>query len=555
VSVISTTPAAGASAVARSSPISFTLNQAPLANTLPATQPDSVQLLTPEGVNLLTGVSVSGDTVSIANSGLALAGNTTYHVKLASSIGTASGKTLAAPFSWSFTTASANWATSGSNISPFHGFPPSEAIGTATDGAGNVFVAWIDQGTAGDTIDVQMFDASSNSWNATATTVFTSALGNLGSLNLSTDPLGEPSLTWVGYSGVYSFPSGNQLALFLSTFQLTGPGAGTWSTPVITPIDPGPYTPTGVTQVAANHTLTVAAHMYSTSGSVPAQGIFIDQYDEVAKSWGPITTINTTAAYISPSGTYLASAVDALGNITLAYVDGVNVSGPEHLYTTTKAAASTSWSAPQQIDTLTSGTIGSVVLAAGVGATTLSWMQTVGGAQPTIEVSRLGSDLATWSAPHQLDDGTSPSGAMNPSIAMDNAGFVDVSYTQSNTSNTVASTDGVFLVRFNPTSATWSSPMRMSAVGAAISSGPVATALDNAGNVQLLYQISGGVAPANYYVTTGSIVAPGIIDDPNGAPLGYNEPPYLVIGPDNVATGVWIDGETAGSFIRADRRQ
>jgi hypothetical protein len=97
--------------------------------------------------------------------------------------------------------------------------------------------------------------------------------------------------------------------------------------------------------------------------------------------------------------------------------------------------------------------------------------------------------------------------------------------------------------------------MRMSAVGAAISSGPVATALDNAGNVQLLYQISGGVAPANYYVTTGSIVAPGIIDDPNGAPLGYNEPPYLVIGPDNVATGVWIDGETAGSFIRADRRQ
>ena len=251
----------------------------------------------------------------------------------------------------------------------------------------------------------------------------------------------------------------------------------------------------------------------------------------------------------SPYATSVATAADSNGNVTVAYIS----SG--HLWATTKSPTTALWPTPQQIDKLTTGSINSLALAAGAGGTTLSWAQTSGASQATIEVSRLGSDLVSWSAPLQIDDGSSPTGTMNPSIAVDNAGFIDISYTQTNTSSTVAPTDGVFLVRFDPTQSAWTSPIRMSAVGAAVNSTRAAIAVDNAGNVELLYLVGAGVAPASYDVSTGTVQDSGIIDNPDGTPSGVAETPYLVVGPDNAATAVWVNFETSAYFIRADRKQ
>ena len=526
--------------MARSSPITFTLNDAPLATTLPATQANSVQLLTPEGVNLLTGVTISGDAVSIANSGLALAGNTTYKVQLASTIGDAAGKTLAAPVSWSFTTASESWSFPGTNIYQLTG-GPSPFLAIASDPAGNVFSAVTDNTL----ISTQMYSTTTNSWAPAATTIFNSPIsgGAVGSLSL-TSTTAEPVATWVGYSGNYSFQTGYQLAIYLSTFQLSAPGVGSWSTPVITPILSGSDLPTDISQVSSKNILTLAARL---SNAAP-DGIYIDQYDEVQQTWSGVQMFNADGVS-SPYATSVATAADSNGNVTVAYIS----SG--HLWATTKSPTTVLWPTPQQIDKLTAGGINSIALGAGVGGTTLSWAQTSGSAQPTIEVATLGSDLATWTAPMQLDDGTSPTGTTTPSIAIDNAGFIDIAYIQSNTSNTVAATDGAFLVRFNPTTSTWSSPIRMSAVGAGVNPTPAAIAVDNAGNVQLLYLLGGGIAPAIYFVSTGTVMDPGIIDNPNGAPSGTAQTPYLVIGPDNAATAVWVNTETAGAFIRADRMQ
>jgi hypothetical protein len=523
--------------VARTSAISFTLNDAPAASTLPSAEPNSVQLLTPEGVNLLTGTSVSGDVVSIADSGLALAGNTAYTVKLASTVGAGSGKTLATPFSFSFTTAAEEWAMPATNT--YQMTLNSLFLSLATDSAGNVFSGVTDQTL----VSTQMYSATAKSWEP-ATTIFNSPVpgGAVGSLNLTTTDA-EPIATWVGYQ------ANNNLAVYLSTFQLSGPGTGAWSSPSVTPIEPPGgtfgflYVPTAVSQASGSHVLTLAARLNG-----PTQGIYVGQYDEIAQTWGPIQ-IFSAAGVQAPYGASVATAVDLNGNATVAWIDG------SHVYATTKAKSSSAWPAPQQIDQLTSGSINSIALGAGLGGTALSWAQTSGTAQPTIEVARLGAALVTWSAPLQLDDGSSPTGALSPSIAIDNAGFIDISYTQTNTSNTVAATDGVFLVRFAPTQAAWSHPIRMSAVGANVSPTRAATAVDNAGNVQLLYLVGGGIASATYYVTTGTVFDPGIIDNPNGVPSGQAGTPYLVIGPDNAATGVWINLETSCYCVRADRRQ
>jgi hypothetical protein len=356
-------------------------------------------------------------------------------------------------------------------------------------------------------------------------------------------PGAEPILTWVGLTD-----QSGDLGIYLSTFQLTGAAAGTWSAPVITPLDPGSYTPTGVSLVSSGRLLTIASRMEFA----PQPGIYVAQYDQVANTWNA-TSIFAADATSPLRENGVATAVDATGNVTLAWVSGNSVGA--HLYSATKAAASSTWSAPQQIDTLTSGTIDSIALGAGIGGTTLSWSQTSGSTPPTVQVSQLSSDQTTWSPPHQLDDGSSPTGAMRSTIAIDNARFVDVSYTQTNTSNTVAATDGVFLTRFDPTTSTWSGPIRMSTAGAGISSSAVAIAVDSAGNVQLFYQVGGSVAPAIYYVSNGTVVNDGVIDDPGNVPSGLANVPAVIFGRDNVATAAWVKFEPAGYFIRADRKQ
>ncbi len=516
------------------------MNAAPNSNSFTGANGSNISVTAPENLLVNATATAALDTVSVTPTLGKLAGKTRYTVQLAPAIADTSGRTLGSSFSWSFTTQQEVFTQVATEISRLNDLQMLYRPLSAIDDAGNVFVVWFDSQSSGNfygLINYQFYNAATGLWSPAATTIQTSPIfqGAVIPFSLTSVPGGEPVLMWGGY-----LPD-NSLVLFQSTFQMPTAGAVTFTAPTVTPLiaESVSNTPNANASVYANGMLAAAAKNNAT--------VTAALFNPQTQVWGPVQQIATNAVNSAVIGfDNLAMAADANGAVTLVYCTG------GHLMATTRAASATSWPAPAQLDTLASGSITQFVATGGASGTFVAWSQTPTNGVPAIKSVRLALAATSWTAPTQLDDGLSPTGADSPSITIDRAGSVSVAYSQPST-NTIAPTDGLYLARFNPTSATWSSPARASppAVGGgATAPGIVA---DQAGNVLVVYRVGHQQAWSQYLSSTGVIdMAP--IFDFSGVAFGFANDASVVIDRNNEATAVWyLDGSP--NQVRADRFQ
>lgn len=332
-------------------------------------------------------------------------------------------------------------------------------------------------------------------------------------------------------------PDGN-LIVYQSTFQISGSGTVTFTAPAVTPLVPDSTLSIPVASAsvyAGGQLATVTQNSNALSAAL---------FNPSTQSWGPVQQIATNAVF-ALGNTTLAIAADASGAVTIVYSTG------SHLMATTKPASASVWPAAIQLDTLAAGGIYRFNAVGGSGGTMVIWSQLPNGGIPAIESARFSVGASTWSAATQIDDGQSPTGADNPAIALDNAGFAHVVYTQTNTGMTLAPTDGLYLARFNPTTSTWGPPARAVPQGVAVSATTPAIAADAAGNVLIVFSVGGYHAWSQYLSSTGVIdMAPDF--DLSG--FGYGSAANIVMDNNNEATAVWYLNATPNQ-IRADRFQ
>ncbi|MCJ0765651.1 Ig-like domain-containing protein [Variovorax terrae] len=510
---VSSTPANGATGVARNVQPSATFNQSLNAASITAT---TAQLLSPLGLPLPVTLSASGAVLSMAPVAAALPGGTTYTLALAAGLQSASGAVLGTALSSTFSTAAQQWSgvaqvsdASANALNPVQ----------ATDASGNVTAVW-QQDTNGTNNVVKASRYSGGSWSAPAL-LSTAALGAAVNPVVAVDAAGNVTAVW------RQFKSASNYGINASRYS-----NGSWSAPVRVDNVPGnAVSPALVVDAAGNLTaawqqsngtrVVINASRYSNGAwSVPVQ---VD---------APSATGDAMAAVL---------AVDAAGNVTASW----NQYNGSNYVINTSRYSNGGWSAPVQLNSATGDAFYPALAVDGAGTVTAAWWQHIG-TRDVINASRYSG--GNWSAPVQVDAPNATGNARTPALAVDAAGNVTAAWHQ---------VSGAYYVinasRYR--NGSWSPPTQVSGASATGDAINAALAVDVAGNLSLAWtQYDGTRFAANASrFGNGSWSAPTELDIPAATSNAIS--PVLGVDATGNVTATWYQGSPGTYVINARRLQ
>jgi hypothetical protein len=338
--LMGTSPANGATGVARNVQPTATFNQSLNAASISAT---AAQLLSPLGLPLPVTLSASGAVLNMAPVAAALPGGTTYTLMLAAGLQSASGAVLGTALSSTFSTVAQQWGGV-AQVSDSSANALNAAL--ATDAAGNVTAVW-QQDTNGTNNVVKASRYSGGSWSAPAL-LSTVALGAAVNPVVAVDAGGNVTAVW------RQFKSASNYGINASRYS-----NGSWSAPVRVDNVPGnAVSPSLVADAAGNLT---AAWPQSNGTRVV---INASRYS--SGSWSAPVQIDNPNATGDAMAVVLA--VDAAGHVTASWNQ---YNGTNYVINTSRYSNG-SWSAPVQLNSTTGDAFYPALAVDGAGTVTVA---------------------------------------------------------------------------------------------------------------------------------------------------------------------------------------
>jgi hypothetical protein len=500
------TPADGATAVARNATFGASFNRAVASASV---TDGSVRLLGPEG-NAIP-VCQCQRIGHRPDRPQGLPGNTTYRVEFSASIADAKGSTLGSAVSRTFTTAAQAWQPTASELGSLTYWSGGTAPMVRADRDGNVMAVWRDRPSHIETIYASRMDAGTGTWSAPATVAVADANSSFGALSMTTGAKGDVYVTWTE-----SLPGTQAVRM-----QRYDPASGNWSAlPAVTASANG-VSARLITDAAGN--LTAIVNNF---------GIYAVRFDTAAQAWAAPVRLDSP----DRPATYalnVTAVADGKGALLVGWVQ--DTADGRALVVTRNSGGN--WSALQQIDSNVE--IFSLAVNDG-GNAIISWAHNNGIAVgATVMASIYQPAAGTWSTAMRLDQADPAIGAYGPQAVVDAAGVPTVIFWQN---------EGTFASRYNSTNGSWSTPQR---VGEANNRGEFAVLVDAAGNVMAVQEQNQGQSiHAIQYLLADGQWHDNTISQPSSGSTTFVNVPAVTIDAGGTVTAAWYALNTVGGALR-----
>lgn len=479
-----------------------------------------VALLAPGGAQLPAAFTVTGSQLKLTPT-TALAGDTTYTVRLAAGFADATGRTLSAPASVSFTTAAQAWSTNPAVIQTLGKDNPYAYPAVGSDRAGNLIATW-QTGAGANTIFAARFDAVSAKWSAPMVAIRTTDAGiHAGALVANSN--GDVFQYWIEQASGNPTPTPNQLRQ--SRFDSA---TSTWTAPATLALMPAGLTVESLRVVADQNGGQIAL-MTNSSQFNPA-GLYAARLDGAGGSWATAQRIDRPGTSGRVPYSYSAAA-DKAGNILATWMDSVN--DVRNLMSARFDAATAQWGAPVVIaENVGDGGDRGMLAVDPAGVAFTIWVDRAAtlGQWTAVRVSRFDPVSRTWSSGRRID--TAFYATAFPQILLDASGYATATWLQQPYKLELVS------ARLDPATSQWSAPKTLSNGGALPALEPK-IAMDVAGNLIVAYIEEKAMMAVRYRSSDKSWGSATPIGQPA---TGWEKAllaPSIVIDASSTATVVW----------------
>lgn len=167
------------------------------------------------------------------------------------------------------------------------------------------------------------------------------------------------------------------------------------------------------------------------------------------------------------------------------------------------------------------------------GIVTMAWARNNGmGGSPTIEAARFDPTSGTWTAPVRVDqtpDNTG--GAYGPSVVVSAAGYSTVAWLQ---------WDGMYAARLGPNAQAWSTPHKLTPPDMGAGQYAPSLTVDVAGNVKVVFRQAEQITSFAYLADTKEWQPPVVISTPASGTTLFSNAPVTVVDPSGTVTAVWF---------------
>jgi hypothetical protein len=510
-------PVAGSSAVARTAGVTASFGANLAAASVNA---GKVALLAPGGAQLPATFTVTGAQLKLTPL-TALPGDTTYTVRLAAGFADATGRTLSAPASVSFTTAAQAWSASPAVVQTLSKDTPYAYPAAVSDRAGNVIATW-QLGAGANTVFSARFDAATGKWSAPMVAVRTTDAGiHAGALVANSN--GDVFQYWIEQASGNPKPVPDQLRQ--SRFDSA---TSTWTAPATLALLPAGLTVESLRVVADQNGGQIAL-MTNSSQFNPA-GLYAARLDGAGGSWSTAQRIDRPGTTGRVPYSYSAAA-DKAGNILATWMDTVN--DVRNLMSARFDAATGQWGAPVVIaENVGDGGDRGTLAVDPAGAAFTIWVDRAAtlGQWTAVRVARFDPASRTWSSGRRID--TASYATAFPQILLDASGYATATWLQQPYNLELVS------ARLDPATLQWSAPKTLS-TGGAVQAVEPKIAMDVAGNLIVAFIEEKTMKAVRYRSSDKSWGSAMPIGQPA---TGWEKAilaPSLVIDASGVATVVW----------------
>ncbi|MCJ0765652.1 Ig-like domain-containing protein [Variovorax terrae] len=516
---VSSTPANGATGVARNVQPSATFNQSLNAASITAT---TAQLLSPLGLPLPVTLSASGAVLSMAPVAAALPGGTTYTLALAAGLQSASGAVLGTALSSTFSTVAQQW----SGVAQVSALPSAGhafASSVVADAAGNLTLAWYQDNGTRTVVNASRY--ANGAWSAPVQVDNPAATGNAVNPSLVADAAGNVTAAWQQNNGT---------RFVLNASRYSG---GAWSTPVQVDSPSATRDAQNAALVADAAGNVTAVWRQSSGGS----NYVLNASRYSSGAWSVPVRIDSPSAISASSSAALV--VDAAGNVTALWSQN---NGTRNIINASRYGGG-AWSAPTQVDSASAtGDAQSPALAVdAAGSVTAAWSQN-NGVRSVINASRFSG--GSWSPAVEIDSPGATGSADRPTLAADAAGNVTAAWIQISGARAIFNAS-----RYS--SGNWSTPVQVDSPSATGGVDQTVLAADIAGNVTALWsQASGARVVINACRFSGGRWSTPVEVDSASA-TGTADGPLLAVDAAGNAVAAWSQVLGSSFVVNTNRLQ
>jgi hypothetical protein len=508
-------PAPAASGVARTASVSASFG-ANLAGS--SVNANSVALLSPGGAAIPAALAVTGSQLRITPTN-ALPGDTTYTVRIATTVADVNGAVLPAPATASFTTAAQAWSEVPAVV---HTLPKVTAYAypnTVVDRAGNV-TATFQNASGSNTLYAARLDNATGKWGTPV------VAGQVTDRNLSPGPLvalpdGDLVQYWIDHSRGDSALDPPQVRQ--ARFDHT---SATWTASTTLTLLPAGLVPDGF-QVIVDDAGNQTALMINTAGSGQPV-LHAARLDRQSGKWSTAERVDRMAA-TGQLRAYMAAA-DRAGNVTALWQEVV--ADVRNLKSARYEVATGRWGTPVLVaENVSEGGEGGTLAVAPGGTVFAIWNDRAGsGRSAPVRVARFDPATRTWTSGRRVDTAGYPTGY--PQIAVDAAGYVMASWVQQPYRLEVVAT------RFDPASLEWPAPKTLS-TGGYVEMNLPKLAVDVAGNAVVVFSEDDSMKAVRYRSSDDAWGSATLIGKHAEGWEKSKLVPALVMDGSGVATAVW----------------
>ncbi|ACO33382.1 hypothetical protein ACP_2052 [Acidobacterium capsulatum ATCC 51196] len=282
-----------------------------------------------------------------------------------------------------------------------------DASGSAATLMSNGDIAAAYGGSLTDSVQVATFAPQTQSWGAPVTAAQSPTL--LGNFTITSTPQNALTVLWTANIVPNNDPSQQSAS---GVYAATASGsAGPFSTPVEIDVQPGGTAPGIVTSLPDAVTDTSGNTTAIWTASPQAGGatdLYASRLAAGSSTWSKPVQLDTSSSNNPYVGFPTPLVVDAQGNVTVAWIAGIN--SPRTVQAVRYDASTSQWSTPSLVQTLPSGTVAGIpALAIGPtqGEVSVFWNQppsaSSSGSNGDIYQSIWSSGSGSWGNPIQAD--------------------------------------------------------------------------------------------------------------------------------------------------------
>ncbi len=352
----------------------------------------------------------------------------------------------------------------------------------ATDGSGNVHIAWWDSTNYGgsetdDDIFYKHWNAITATWSTTEV-VSTESSGSSKYPKLAVDGSGNAHITWIDYTNYGG--SGTDTDIFYKRWNAT---TATWSMTEV---------------VSTESTITSEYPTIATDGSGNVHIAWDDftgnNRDIFYKRWNVTTASWTTTEEVSTESTESSAAptiaTDGSGNVHIAWDDYLTSGTEKDIFYKRWNATTAIWSTTEVVSTESTNTSAYPTIGVdGSGNVHIAWGDRTNysssGTDYDIFYKSWNSTTATWNSTEVVSK-ESTSDSYAPTIALNGSGNAHIAWEDLTDYGGSGTDRDLFYKRWSATTATWSTTEVVSTESTALSAAPT-IATDGSGNTHIAF--------------------------------------------------------------------